>query len=215
MASPRAAAAPPAAACRPLLAAALALWVAPPFAYLFLHAPPPLHPPPASPHAAHAFPNRPASASPSLPLPSRHSCAELRSQHGAGSWEPLALAPAACSELRRLPGGGGECPAPKVWVAAHKLCAKLGARLCTSDELLRGAARRVLGCTVAATVWSGSRCGVGGSNYLVEWASGEPGAALGGANATRPFAGGVANCDMSAGRHQGICCADRSPAGRR
>ena len=151
---------------------------------------------------------------------SQKSCEQLRMQHGSGSWEPVGGgALKVCSELKRLPGSGG-CPSPKVWIAASKLCIKLGARLCSNDELLAGAGR-VLDCPsepthgseggkhTTTTVWSSSHCGIGGSNYLVQRSSGKPGVELSSPNASRPFAAGIANCDISSGRHQGVCCADQ------
>jgi hypothetical protein len=199
---------------RTLLYVTVGAWVGLPLVYLILFA---VHTPTPQGHAPiitplpmpsprgplHSAPASPISNLPSVsPASSLKSCHELRQQHGGG-WEPVGGG-AVCSEIARVPGGG-ECPAPKVWIYASKLCVKAGARLCTSDELLGGAAT-VLRCSGVKTTWCASRCGTGGSNYLVQYSSGAPGASLG--NTSRPSAGGVANCDLSSGRHHVVCCAD-------
>lgn len=158
-------------------------------------------------------------AEPPRPSLSKKSCAQLRGLHGNGSWQYFSSSRRTCSEIRQLPGAG-DCQSPKVWIAVSRMCAKFGARMCTSEELLAGAGN-VLGCLVtesgqvkefgrqaASTVWSSTHCGVGGSNYLVQDSSGRPGALLDSSNASRPFAMGIPNCDMSSGRHQSVCCAD-------
>jgi hypothetical protein len=220
---------------RVLLWVVLILWAAPPTIYLTIYAsrslllpgaPPPTVSAPMPSTLSTSSTSAPPSAA-SLVMPSagdasaatvvsQKSCSLLRTQHGNGSWEAVRGARRVCSELRRLPGGG-ECPTPKVWIAASKLCIKLGARLCTSSELLAGAGK-ALGCAgevgraeggkqLTTTMWSSTHCGIGGSN-LVQRSNGIPGVELSTPNASRPFAAGIPNCDISSGRHQGACCAD-------
>ena len=150
-----------------------------------------------------------ASAQVNTPTPpiSLKSCLQHQNQQGGG-WEPVGEGKI-CSEAKLLPGGFN-CPPPRVWIYASKICLKAGARLCTSDELLAGAGT-TMRCgegerQPVKTAWSSTRCGVGGSNYLVQYSSGQSGARI--ANTTRPSSGGVINCDLSSGRHQVVCCAD-------
>ena len=157
---------------------------------------------------------------------SARSCAELRQKHTG--WEPLALATASpsstlssslssssavCSETLHMPGGA-RCAGAKVWIAARRQCEKAGSRLCTSTEVLAGAARR-MSCLgderppedERPTVWTSTRCGRD-TTFLIEYANGEPGARIG--NATKWSAGGIKNCDDSSYKHRVVCCADGS-----
>ena len=76
-----------------------------------------------------------------------------------------------------------DCPSPSM-DRSSKLCIKLGARLCTSDELQvqeglscpNGATTGRDGETgkrITTTKWSSTHCGIGGSNYLVQHSDGK------------------------------------------
>jgi hypothetical protein len=191
---------------RAVLALTLAGWVLLPLAYvaLFAFQTPAGAAPPARVQPAPVI----MDSHPSPTVLSTQTCEELRAKHGGG-WRPLSGDGKVCSEIQRLPGGGG-CPPAKVWIYANKLCAKAGARLCTSGELMSGAGA-ALDCVGASNepivkaVWSSTRCGLGGS-YLIQNSDGTVGARA--SNMTRPSSGGVANCDLSSSKHLMVCCAD-------
>ena len=140
--------------------------------------------------------------------PSRLTCEHLRTEH-KGGWLALREQPAVCAEALKVPGNSGGvagCPSPKVYIAGSRMCSKAGARICSTSDIQHGAATSTLTACGDKSVWSSSKCGVGPSNFLIHYANGQPGARI--SNASRAFAGGVANCDQSSSKHQIVCCAD-------
>jgi len=126
-------------------------------------------------------------------------CLELTDRSG---WEKIP-GHDSCRETRIQPNS---CGAPKVWIAARKHCEKAGTRLCTSAEVLAGAAHGIAKCAGPdTTVWTHSRCGMG-ANYLIEFSDGRTGAEI--MNVSKPSAGGTRNCEESGHTHRAVCCAD-------
>jgi len=116
-------------------------------------------------------------------------------------WEVATRAPNVCAQT--VVNGG--CPEPMTYERAQYFCARVGARLCSSNELQLSVALGT-GCKLDhVRVWSGTKCGSSTDHTAISQSGG------GKHQGSQPVVGLGMRCESTQKKFKARCCADTSP----